>query len=151
MTSAICNGCDSFPRTRSTSRQCRRRRTIACSKINAQSKEEYILFGLSKEVFAYLQAQANSGPQCAPNDSFPRRRGAADLSPSTEDFSTNSPPLLRTAWPAHSITREARAISQGETVRPSAPAVLTLITSSNVLGIWTGRSPGFAPLRMRPA
>jgi hypothetical protein len=36
-------------------------------------------------------------------------------------------------------------------VRPSALAVLRLITSSNLTGAWTGSSLGFAPLRMRPA
>ena len=35
--------------------------------------------------------------------------------------------------------------------RPSALAVLRLITSSNLVGCWTGSSAGFAPLRMRPA
>src|SRR6266496_2755189 len=51
----------------------------------------------------------------------------------------------------HSITSSARASSMGGTVRPSALAVLRLITSSNVTGAWTGSSLGFAPLRMRSA
>ena len=37
------------------------------------------------------------------------------------------------------------------TSRPSALAVLRLITSSNLTGAWTGSSLGFAPLRMRSA
>src|SRR5262249_37157971 len=49
----------------------------------------------------------------------------------------------------HSITSSARAISVAGTSRPSALAVLRLITSSNVVGAWTGKSAGFAPRRMR--
>jgi hypothetical protein len=33
-------------------------------------------------------------------------------------------------------------------VRPSALAATTLMTSSYLVGISTGKSPGFAPLRM---
>src|SRR5262249_53015787 len=51
----------------------------------------------------------------------------------------------------HSITSSARASSVGGTSRPSAFAVLRLIASSNLLGVWTGSSFGFAPLRMRSA
>ena len=49
----------------------------------------------------------------------------------------------------HSITSSARASSDGGTSRPSALAVLRLITSSNFVGACTGRSAGFSPLRMR--
>src|SRR6516164_8519401 len=49
----------------------------------------------------------------------------------------------------HSITSSARASSVGGTSRPSAFAVLRLITSSNLVGACTGRSAGFAPRRMR--
>ena len=45
----------------------------------------------------------------------------------------------------------ARASSVGGTVRPSALAVLRLITSSNVVGCVTGKSAGLLPLRIRPA
>ena len=51
----------------------------------------------------------------------------------------------------HSITSSARASSGCGTSKPSARAVLRLITSSNWVGSWIGRSPGFSPLRMRPA
>src|SRR5262245_51923695 len=51
--------------------------------------------------------------------------------------------------PFHSITSSARARSDGGTVRPSALAVLRLITNSYLVGDCTGRSPGFSPLRMR--
>jgi hypothetical protein len=49
----------------------------------------------------------------------------------------------------YSITSSARASSEGGTVRPSALAVLRLITSSNLVGACTGRAAGFSPLRMR--
>jgi putative ABC transport system substrate-binding protein len=52
-------------------------------------------------------------------------------------------------WPdAYSITSSARASSEGGTVRPSAFAVLRLMTRSNLVGCWIGRSAGFAPLRI---
>src|SRR5947209_4308859 len=50
---------------------------------------------------------------------------------------------------AHSITSSARASRVSGTVRPSAFAVLRLITSSYLVGACTGRSAGFSPLRMR--
>src|SRR5262249_34793212 len=50
---------------------------------------------------------------------------------------------------AHSINSSARASSVGGKVRPSALAVLRLITSSYLVGACTGRSAGFSPLRMR--
>ena len=51
--------------------------------------------------------------------------------------------------PSHSITSSAVARSDCGTVRPSALAVLRLMTSSNLVGACTGRSAGFSPLRMR--
>ena len=50
-----------------------------------------------------------------------------------------------------SMTSSARARIDGGTVRPSALAVLRLTTSSKVVGCWTGRSAGLAPLRILPA
>jgi hypothetical protein len=51
----------------------------------------------------------------------------------------------------YSITSSARINIDCGTVRPSALAVFRLITSSNLVGCWTGRSAGFAPLRIVPA
>src|SRR5262249_14188131 len=51
--------------------------------------------------------------------------------------------------PLHSITSSARASSIGGTSRPSALAVLRLMTSSYFVGACTGRSAGFSPFRMR--
>src|SRR5262249_9082219 len=49
----------------------------------------------------------------------------------------------------HSITSSARASSVGGNSRPSALAVLRLMTRSYLIGCCTGRSEGFSPLRMR--
>jgi hypothetical protein len=48
----------------------------------------------------------------------------------------------------HSITWSARKRMDCGIERPRAFAVLRLITSSNLVGCSTGRSPGFAPLRI---
>src|SRR3974390_2481570 len=45
----------------------------------------------------------------------------------------------------HSMTSSARASSVGGTSSPSSLPVLRLITSSNLVGSWTGRSAGFVP------
>ena len=49
----------------------------------------------------------------------------------------------------HSITSSARASSVGGILRPSDVAVLRLITISQLIGSWIGRSAGLAPFRMR--
>ena len=51
--------------------------------------------------------------------------------------------------PFHSITSSARARIDGGRVRPSALAVFMVTTSATLVGCSTGRSAGFAPLRMR--
>jgi hypothetical protein len=51
---------------------------------------------------------------------------------------------------AHSITSSAAACRVSGTVRPSALAVLRLMTSSNFVGCRTGRSAGLTPLRIFP-
>src|SRR5262245_9463901 len=53
------------------------------------------------------------------------------------------------AWRTHSITSSARASNVGGISRPSALAVLRLMTSSYLVGFCTGRSAGLSPLRMR--
>src|SRR5262245_2484249 len=57
--------------------------------------------------------------------------------------------VLGPAGPFHSITSSARASTVGGNSRPSALAVLRLITSSYLFGACTGRSAGFSPLRMQ--
>src|SRR5262249_29646056 len=54
----------------------------------------------------------------------------------------------RTTFTHHPITSSARARTAAGTLMPIALAVLTLITSSNLVGNSTARSPGFAPLRI---
>ena len=49
---------------------------------------------------------------------------------------------------AYSMTSSARASSDGGIVKPSAAAVLRLMTRSVLIGGSTGRSPGLAPLRI---
>jgi hypothetical protein len=51
----------------------------------------------------------------------------------------------------YSMTASVRASSVVGTVRPSAFAVVRLITRSNLVGCSTGRSPGFAPRRILSA
>jgi hypothetical protein len=52
--------------------------------------------------------------------------------------------------PVHSITSSAATCSVSGTVRPSLLAAFKLMTSSNFVGCTTGRSLGWAPLRIRP-
>jgi hypothetical protein len=54
----------------------------------------------------------------------------------------------RSKEPRYSVTSSARASSVGGTVRPSALAVLRLMTSSNFVGCSIGRSAGFIPFRV---
>jgi hypothetical protein len=51
----------------------------------------------------------------------------------------------------HSITSSARASTLGETVRPSALAVLRLITNPYLVGCCSGRLAGLAPSRVTVA
>jgi len=48
------------------------------------------------------------------------------------------------------VIARADEVIEGGIVSPSALAVFRLITSSNVVGCWTGRSGGLAPLRIFP-
>src|SRR5262245_1479184 len=50
---------------------------------------------------------------------------------------------------AYSITSSAMLSNVGGTVMPSILAVWALMSSSNLVDCTTGRSAGFAPLRMR--
>ena len=50
----------------------------------------------------------------------------------------------------HSITSSARPTSGSGTLRPSALAVFRLMINSTLVVRWTGRSPGFSPLRILP-
>jgi hypothetical protein len=52
--------------------------------------------------------------------------------------------------PLHSNTSSARPSNGSGTVMPSALAALRLRNISTFVPCWTGSSPGFSPLRMRP-
>src|SRR5262249_22226302 len=49
----------------------------------------------------------------------------------------------------HSITSSARLSTEAGRSRPSALAVFRLMTNSYFVGVGTGKSAGFSPLRMR--
>src|SRR6266403_3627239 len=59
-------------------------------------------------------------------------------------------PEVRRDLAPHSMSSSALARSCGGMVRPSALAVVRLITSSNLVGCMTGRSAGWAPFRIFP-
>jgi hypothetical protein len=63
--------------------------------------------------------------------------------------SANCGPMHRSKQRVHSITSLAVICMISGTVRPSALAVLRLITNSYLVGACTGKSAGFSPLRMR--
>ena len=103
--------------------------------------------------------------QC-PGQAIPQAAVAHDVRPETRfrwtvALSRNRPrpaKLDRTFLPSvqprsspdgHSITSSARVSNCTGTSRPSAFAVLRLMTSSYFVGACTGRSAGFSPLRMR--
>src|SRR5207248_1187110 len=67
---------------------------------------------------------------------------------STCPFRAKNGLMRRNKLHLYSITSSARASNVGGTVRPSALAVLRLITSSNLVGCSTGRSEGLVPLRI---
>src|SRR5207245_2861432 len=57
-------------------------------------------------------------------------------------------PGVHWAVGGHSMIWSARPSTDCGIFRPSAFAVLRLMTSSNLVGCSTGRSPGFVPRRM---
>src|SRR5262249_17875805 len=93
--------------------------------------------------------------------SQPRRLGCPHVKDPNHPSSTLCPrrdrPCGRAAEkchelsPSHSITSSARPRSVIGIVRPSPLAALRLMISSTFVACWTGRSPGFSPLRIRPA
>ena len=88
-------------------------------------------------------------PVCSPV--YPQLRTSANATGMSQQWATSG--LMSTAakFRAYSMTSSARASSVAGTSRPSILAVSALITSSNFDACTTGKSAGFAPLRMRPA
>src|SRR5262249_22945153 len=75
---------------------------------------------------------------------LPPRRERPRHSRAAEQRDERAPFHLRT----HSITSSARSRNDSGIVRPSALAVVRLMTNSHFVGCSTGRSAGFAPLRI---
>jgi hypothetical protein len=71
-----------------------------------------------------------------------RRLGSERRNEHTDGTSDESSPVHY--W----IISSARTSTAGGIVRPRALAVLRLMTSSNLVGCSTGKSAGFAPLRI---
>src|SRR6516162_3802507 len=71
------------------------------------------------------------------------------VTPVTRLWRGQCPLWVKSGHQPHSITSSARPSSNGGTSRSNALAVLRLMTSSNFVGAWIGRSTGFSPLRMR--
>src|SRR5712692_9977002 len=63
-------------------------------------------------------------------------------------FGANKRLMRRSKHDRYSITSSARCWRDRGTSRSSAFAVLRLMTSSYVVGNWTGRSAGFAPFKI---
>src|SRR5262249_14909887 len=59
-------------------------------------------------------------------------------------------PLRHQVTTSYSITSSARASNGSGMVRPRALAALRFMINSTVVDRWTGRSPGFSPLRIFP-
>jgi hypothetical protein len=93
----------------------------------------------------------NRGKECTNKPRRNRRSMSAVRGADSTRTSSILPTLTRTGTgrPAYSITSSARPSSESGTVRPSALAVLTLITRSYLVDACTGRSAGFSPLKMR--
>ena len=70
--------------------------------------------------------------------------------PGEMSLSANSGLMHRSNLQHYSITSSAVICIINGTMRPSAFAVLRLMTSSNLVGCSTGRSAGLSPLRIRP-
>jgi hypothetical protein len=110
---------------------------------------------------ALARKDSNFGYRARPPPRMPSRRRVTDPNRPLgliADPSVHAPPNrpsspvrvrgLAQGETGQSITSSARASKDCGTVRPSALAVVRLITSSNFVGRLTGKSAGFAPLRM---
>ena len=70
---------------------------------------------------------------------------------STSRLCHNRPRAVQQIIAYYSIISSACIIKDRGTSRPSALAVFRLMTSSNFVTCWNGRSAGFSPLRICPA
>jgi hypothetical protein len=93
------------------------------------------------------QAASRVGTAEVPTNPDGDRCGAEDFSLVPQPAVSRCGIGAQKPW-VHSITSLASASNCGGTLSPSAFAVFVLITGSNLVGCSTGRSPGFAPLRI---
>jgi integrase/recombinase XerD len=98
---------------------------------------------ISKRVIRPFRQVADTWPPRHADNHHSNPYGA-----SAHDHSSDCGPCT-TANNGHSITSSAVICMISGTVRPSALAVLRLMTSSYLVGACTGMSAGFSPLRMR--
>src|SRR5207245_787814 len=87
---------------------------------------------------------ADAQPRVEPFVEDVKDRRQRPLQPGARERDEHEPGAAVGYW----ITSSARDSSDCGIVRPSALAVLRLMTSSNFVGCSTGRSAGFAPLRI---
>jgi len=92
------------------------------------------------------RSQSERGSRACPLCSDSDRVGASQRSAALCQLRRNASQQTE----PYSITSSARASSIGGTSRPSALAVLRLMTNSYLVTCWMGRSTGFSPLRIRP-
>jgi hypothetical protein len=116
---------------------------IFTRKSRAQPKE--ILITSAKRLFQQHRSKLDCYPDTV--TSPPTSYGHAPAS--VEDRGVPLPVASRCSKRSYSITSSARASTVAGRSRPSALAVLRLITNSYLVGACTGRSAGFTPLRIR--
>src|SRR5262245_16361485 len=117
-------GCCGLPSTPNLATPCGARRSVRALRVRLGERRQH---ADAPHLFAPLLRPCRQRPRC--------RRAAEQRDE------------LATA--GHSITSSARASTVAGTSRPSALAVLRLITSSYLVGACTGRLAGFSPLRIR--
>src|SRR5262249_24893979 len=102
------------------------------------------------ELAQRLPERVEVGPRKYPKKPYPAHLPGLLRLGSERPSEERTPECADERSPLHySITSSARPSSEGGIVRPRALAVLRLMTSSNLVGLSIGRSPGLAPLRIR--
>src|SRR5215471_16188168 len=150
-------------------RECGRRRTgrdhghLTTNQVGRQCRQPVILI-LGEAIFkrdvltldkaCFSQAMTDGGHEVwivagRPGTEEPDQRHRRLLRPCRKRPRRRATEQRDELAPSHSITSSAVASSVGGTSRPSAVAVLRLITSSYLVGACTGRSAGFSPFSMR--
>ena len=142
---------------------CHNHRHLASNQIGGRGRQPIVLI-VSPAIFdrhvatldisELFQAELECGNQIAPHLGEPLCRnpitGIVACCPRAASGHAAAPPssVMNCRRLIRSPRRRGQAALRG-TSRPSAFAVLRLITSSYLVGACTGRSAGFSPLRMR--